>query len=106
MGIGSIRGMITSLKFNKMQMSKRKKYFDKKGAETIKPSYGEFTDHKKMKTYEYAAFQKKIFTQKKREHVRFRVIVVVTIVIVILIFIAIPYLVEKFIENGHSDLYP
>jgi hypothetical protein len=55
----SIQTMITSFKNNKRS---RNTAFDKKIASG---GFGEFVDHKKMKTYEFAEFQKKMFKQKR-----------------------------------------
>ena len=84
----AIQTMITSLKNNKRN---RKTAFDKKIASG---GFGEFVDHKKMKTYEFAEFQKKMFKQKriqKKKRIQFYII---TLIIVILFILLTPYLLD------------
>ena len=60
----SIQGMISSLKHNNRR-KKRDTVFEKDKNQS-NSSFGEFVDHKQMNTYEYAAFQKKVFKEKKK----------------------------------------
>lgn len=56
--------MISSLKNNNRRKN-RDSVFEK-GKNQTNSSFGEFTDHKQMNTYEYAAFQKKVFKEKNK----------------------------------------
>ena len=58
-GSGSISWMIQSLKNNRLQKGKRKTLYDRKH-DDVRSSYGEFSDHTKMKTHEFALFQKSL----------------------------------------------
>ncbi len=83
-----IQAMISSLKNNKRN---KRNQFDKNkiGKGT---NYGDFIDHKKMNTYEFAAFQKKVFKEKRRQKRKYYLVVFLTIIIVVIILLLIPTL--------------
>jgi hypothetical protein len=89
-----IQGMISSLKNNKRN-KKSQFYKNKTGTGS---NYGDFVDHKKMNTYEYAAFQKKVFKEKRRQKWKYYLIILLTVIIVIIILLIISA-VLKFIFN-------
>ena len=79
-----IQAMISSLKNNKRN---KRNQFDKNkiGKGT---NYGDFIDHKKMNTYEYAAFQKKVFEEKRRRKQKYYLIIFLTVIgVIIILFI-------------------
>lgn len=60
-------------KFNNIQKGQRKKLHELDlvySGET----YGEFVDHKQMKTYEFAEFQKKLYLESRQRRRRFRIV--------------------------------
>ncbi len=86
-----VEGMQASLRNNKRD---RKSLFDKKGKQ-IDSTYGKFVDHKKMTTYQFQEFQKKI---KKENALRQQKIFIysgvsilglITLVIYLLFFVKI-----------------
>ncbi len=77
--------------------------FDKKSSD-IKSSFGEMNDHKHMKTYEYASFQKKLFKEKKRQKKRIRILIVVSILIAIVLLLLSPYFIEILFDKSYRDL--
>lgn len=87
--------MILALKNNKRT---KRNQFDKnkigKGN-----SYGDFVDHRKMNTYEYAAFQKKVFKEKRRREHKYYLVIFITVIGVVIILLLIP-IVLKIIFNG------
>ena len=82
--------MISSLKFNRHQLHDRKKMFDK-DTHQIQGSYRSFEDHKKMKGIEFAAFQKRMFHQLKKDRKRRRLLLLVTIIITFLVIFGFLY---------------
>ena len=85
------RGMIDSIKFNDWQKSKRRKLYDPE-LKRIHSRFEEFTDHKKMKTFEFAEFQKELFQKVKKERFRQRLRIVLSIVLTILFLLSLPFL--------------
>lgn len=81
-----IQAMIATLKANKRN---KRVLFDKRQTAS-RSQFGEFVDHKKMNTYEYAAFQKKVFAEKRRQKKRYYLIVFLTVIGVVLILFFIP----------------
>jgi uridine kinase len=59
MSFGVVQAMIASIKNNKKQLYKRDNYF-KKGQDPNFGAYGKLEDHKKMSSYEFKIFQKKL----------------------------------------------
>ncbi|MFT4697801.1 MAG: hypothetical protein ACI9SJ_000932 [Flavobacteriaceae bacterium] len=47
-----------------------------------------------MNTYEYAAFQKKVFKEKKRQKKRTKILILISIILAISILITLPYIIE------------
>ena len=80
--------------------------FDKfnKKTDSIKSSFGVLEDHKKMNTYEYAAFQKKVFKEKRRQKKRTRILIFVSFIIAIGILLLLPYIIEIVFDNSYLDL--
>ena len=95
----SIHGMILALKNNKRN---RRTPFDKKNLD--RSSFGEFIDHKEMKTYEYAAFQKKLFIEKARQKRRRIIIFAVSAVIIIIILSLVPYIVKAIFDPSYTSV--
>ena len=89
-----IQSMILTLKNNKRN---KRVHFDKNKTHQ-KSSFGDFVDHKKMKTYEYAAFQKKVFEDKRRQKRKYYLIIFLTVIGVVIILSIIPT-VLNFIFN-------
>ena len=67
-------------------------------------SFGTFEDHKEMKTYEYAAFQKKIF-EEKRASKRLRIILIVfSLIAVLLLIVAFPYIYDELFSGNYLNI--
>ena len=94
-----IQAMIATLKANKRS---KRVIFDK--SRTSKNQFGEFVDHTKMNTYEYAAFQKKVFKEKKREKQKYYLIVLITVITVICVYFFFPSVVN-FMMNKLDQPY-
>ncbi len=76
---------------HRLFVRKRETAFDKDS--TIKnSSFEPLEDHKEMKTYEFAAFQKKVFKEKRRQKRKYYLVVFLTIIIVVIILLLIPTL--------------
>lgn len=84
----SIQAMISSLK-NNDRRKKRNSVFEKDKNQS-KSNFGEFVDHKKMNTYEHAAFQKKIFKERKRIKKRNRILLIASFIIAIILLSTLP----------------
>lgn len=95
----SIQAMILALKNNKRN---RRSPFDKKNI--ARSSFGEFVDYKELKTYEYAAFQKKLFKEKTRQKRRRIVLYIVTAVLVVLLLLLVPYVVEVIFDPSYTSI--
>ncbi len=82
---------------HKLFVRKRSTSFDK-FEKTDVPSgkFGAFKDHKEMKTWEYAAFQKEQFKAIKKRKRRFYFLLIVSIIIAISLILILPFLFEKF----------
>ena len=74
---------------HKIFVRKRETAFDK-NYKLKNSSFESLDDHKEMKTYEYAAFQKQVFKEKRRQKKRYYLIVFLTVIGVILILFFIP----------------
>lgn len=72
--------------------------FDKKPLPT--GTFQKFTDHKKMTTWEYAAFQKDEFIKIRQRKKRFYTVVLLSIIAAVLILILSGFLVEWFGNYG------
>lgn len=59
---------------------------------------------KEMKTYEFAALQKKLFKEKAKARKRKKIILIITIVIVLLIFALIPYIFNYIIDPSYQSV--
>lgn len=88
---------------HKIMIRTRETSFDK----TTTPnggSFGKLEDHKEMKTYEYAAFQKKIFAEKARLKRRRIKLFAITAVIVILVLLMIPYIIKLIFDPSFQSM--
>jgi hypothetical protein len=103
MGMSGIQGMITTLKNNKKLLSGRKKMFDRDGYYQT-GSYGKLEDHKKMKTFEFAQFQKDLFKKKKKETRNQRIKFLITIILTIVALWLLPYIFRLIFFTGHFDM--
>jgi hypothetical protein len=77
--------------------------FDKNNSNQ-KSSFGAFVDHKKMKTFEYAAFQKRLHTQRKLDAKRRKLLIILTILAVILIFLTLPFIVKTIFDPSYQSV--
>jgi len=88
-------GMATVLRNNKIMKRDRVSIYDKKHRVGSAP-YQELVDHKSMKTWEYAAFQKKQFEKKRRErrkrYIIFIISAILSVLVLILIFSTVQHL--------------
>mgnify|MGYP001046713058 CR=1 FL=1 len=78
-----------TLTVHKVYVRQRETAFDK----NFKPkdsSFSSFEDHKEMKTYEYAAFQKKVFKEKRRQKRKYHLIILLTVIAAAIILFFIP----------------
>lgn len=90
--------MIQSLKFNKLQKSKRKRLNE--WDRNITPgTYGSFEDHRKMKSHEFASFQKDLYSKKKSEKRKNRIIILLAIVLTPLLMWLIPTIILWLLEG-------
>ena len=94
--------MISSLKSNNRR-KKRDNVFEKNKGKT-KSSFGEFVDHKKMNTYEFAAFQKKVFKERKKQKKKTRILIIVSIFVAIGILSLLPKVIEIIFDDSYQDL--
>lgn len=62
--------------------------------------FGAFTDHKEMKTWEFAAFQKGQFAAIKKRKKRFYFLVVISIVVALTLFFMVPSLIDWWTSFG------
>ncbi len=91
MSFGVVQAMIASIKNNKKQLSKRDNYFEK-GVDANHGAYGKLEDHKKMSSYEFKVFQKKLKEDElRRQRKVFTIfgsimLVIVSVVIYFLFF--------------------
>lgn len=84
---------------HKLFVRKRETAFDKN--HTLKnSSFESFEDHKEMKTYEYAAFQKKVFEEKRRRKKKYYLIILITVICVITILFFIPTVWNLIFNHG------
>lgn len=81
---------------HKLFIREKSTAFDKQA--TPSGSFQEFTDHKKMKTWEYAAFQKDQFKQIRKRKRIFYILLTVSIVASFLLLI-IGGLIYNWFEN-------
>ncbi|MEZ4777752.1 MAG: hypothetical protein R2786_00010 [Flavobacteriaceae bacterium] len=71
---------------HKLLIRKRETAFDKK--RSISTGITEdFSDHTEMKSHEFAAFQKRMFRQRKKDRKRRRIILFITFIITLLLII-------------------
>jgi len=85
-----IQGMLASIKNNKR---KRKSVFNKK-EEKIDATYSKFDDHKKMTTYEFHEFQKKIKNENAQRQQKFILKSAAAIFLLLAIVIYLLYFIE------------
>ena len=83
---------------HKIFIRERSTAFDKFNKKTtdIESSFGAMDDHKQMNTYEYAAFQKKVFKEKRKQKKKIRVLIIVSFIIAIVLLFSIPYIITLF----------
>ena len=90
--MGMLQNMMESLRFNRQQKAERKTIYDRKD-ENLRGVYGKLKDHRKLKSHEFAAFQKKLFKRRLREEksdrrtVLLALLIAVVIVILFLVFV-------------------
>ncbi|GEM_PF-1238801 len=77
--------MIDSVKYNLGQLKDRREVFDT--SKFQKKVYGAFKDKVCMKSHEFAAFQKRLFEEKKREKKRTRRVLIFTIIATLLLIV-------------------
>ena len=84
----------------------RETAFDKfnKKTDSIKSSFGIMEDHIQMNTYEFAAFQKKMFREKRRQKKRGRILIFVSFILAICLLLLLPYIIETVFDNSYLDL--
>lgn len=89
---------------HKFFVRKRSTAFDKFDKTDV-PSgkFGSFTDHKEMKTWEYAAFQKEQFKAIKKRKRRFYILVFISILIALVLIIVMPFLIDLWNSLGESS---
>lgn len=97
------RGMATVLKNNKIMKRKRVSIYDKNRIVGSAP-YQELVDHKEMKTWEFAAFQKKQFAEKRRNKRKRNVIYLATIIALIVIIFLLPSIISLFFDTAYLDV--
>ncbi|WP_186988210.1 hypothetical protein [Constantimarinum furrinae] len=101
--MSGIQGMITTLKNNKKLLSKRKKMFERDGFYQT-GRYGKLEDHKKMRTFEFAQFQKDLFKKKKKETRNRRVKFLITLILTILVLWSLPYILDLIFYTEYFDM--
>ncbi len=79
---GAVGNMIASLKFNRLQKSKRNSMYEKE-FRTRTATYRPHGKTKTMTTYEFAELQKRLFRERKRTERRLRIIYGLLIIIVV-----------------------
>lgn len=91
---------------HKIFIRERSTAFDKFNKKTsdIESSFGEMNDHKKMNTYEYAAFQKKVFKEKRKQKKKTRILIIVSIFVAIGILSLLPKIIEIIFDDSYQDL--
>ena len=72
----------------------RETAFDK-STPNLQSSFGTLEDHKEMKTWEYAAFQKKQFEKKRKEKRKRRIIFIISAILAILAFPLLFYVLRN-----------
>lgn len=87
---------------HKIFVRKRETAFDK--SNTQKSTFGTLEDHKEMKTYEYAAFQKKVFEEKKLQKRRKRILYLITAVIVLGIILSAPTIFRYILSADYLNV--
>lgn len=87
---------------HKIFIRKRESAFDK--SQTPNSTFGTLEDHKEMKTYEYAAFQKKVFKEKDIQKRKRRILFLITAVIVLLIILAAPSIFTYFFNTDYLNV--
>jgi accessory gene regulator protein AgrB len=81
---------------HKLFVRKRNTAFDTFNKATVGSiATGEFTDHKEMKIWEYAAFQKEQFKAIKKRKRRFYLTLVVSLVIAIILLSLLPFIFDE-----------
>lgn len=89
---------------HKLFVRNRSTAFDKfENIDVPSGKFGVFTDHKEMKTWEYAAFQKKQFRQIKKRKRRFYLLLTFSIVLAIILFFMIPFIIELWNSFGEPS---
>lgn len=71
---------------HKLLIRKRESAFDKKRSISTGVT-DEFSDHTAMKSHEFAAFQKRMFYQRKKDRKRRRMVLLITFIITLFIVI-------------------
>ena len=74
---------------HKVFVRERETAFDK-NTTNKNGSFEPLVDHKEMKTYEYAAFQKKVFKEKRRQKQKYYLIIFITAIVIFIIILTLP----------------
>ena len=90
--------MIQSLKFNKLQKSKRKR-LNEWDRNISSGTYGSFEDHRKMKSHEFASFQKDLYAKRKAEKRKNRILILLAFVLTPFLIWLIPTLILWLLEG-------
>lgn len=75
--------------------------FDK--ADVPSGTFGKFIDHKEMKIWEYAAFQKEQFKAIKKRKRKFYSLLIVSIIVALILFFMIPLFIELWNSYGEPS---
>ena len=92
MGYHSSKSMIDALRSKKKN---RKARTDKLYTFSSK-AYNKFKDHTEMTTHEYAAFQKKLFKERRKYRKKVLIIFITSIIITFLIILFFPLIASLF----------
>ncbi|GHC52912.1 hypothetical protein [Ulvibacter litoralis] len=87
---------------HKLFVRKRETPFDKN--QSFNSTFGTFEDHKEMKTYEYAAFQKKVFKEKALQKRKKKLLILITSIIVLLIILAAPSIFKFILSSDYLNV--
>ncbi len=60
-----------------------------------------FDQRDSLKTFEYAAFQKKLFAEKKRQKLKIRMLIIVAILLAVLLLFLLPYILALFFGDRY-----
>ncbi|RMA64651.1 hypothetical protein [Ulvibacter antarcticus] len=88
---------------HKIFIRKRESAFDN-GLRLKDSTFGTFEDHKEMKTYEYAAFQKKVFEENRILKRKRNILIIITIIAVVLILLSLPFLYDELFSGDYQKV--